>query len=397
MSTSIFDKKGPFYFIPDWDDLVDPHFDFLTDTPGSKGWQDGKYCHELITPPPYDGLLVSKVVEEKSKMRKERMRRLGVHGALRVSPEFPIIGDCGAFGYIMDEVPPYTSEEIIDYYSTGGFDFGVSIDHLIPSFDHPQKEFRYDITLKNAKEFINLHKKQNLPWIPMGAVQGWSPETYGEAAAKMAGMGYKILAIGGLVRSSTDIIISVIKEVNKSIPKGVKLHLFGVARTKLLPSLIEHDIFSVDSASVLRRAWLGSTDNYHTLNHDYCAIRIPVPGKRGSMKNLTGKELNRAIKSEQKALLDLRNYDKGKLSIDKVMKTLLDYEKIHSEGKKSRMAHVEKTLIDKPWQKCNCPICKEIGVEVVIFRGNNRNRRRGFHNTHNLQKRFNALRSVNNI
>jgi hypothetical protein len=40
-----------------------------------------------------------------------------------------------------------------------------------------------------------------------------------------------------------------------------------------------------------------------------------------------------------------------------------------------------KTLQDKPWEKCDCPICSSTGIDTIIFRGNNRNRRRGFHNT----------------
>ncbi len=42
----------------------------------------------------------------------------------------------------------------------------------------------------------------------------------------------------------------------------------------------------------------------------------------------------------------------------------------------------KRTLEEKPWKECDCPICRSIGIEVVIFRGNNRNRRRGFHNTY---------------
>jgi hypothetical protein len=38
-------------------------------------------------------------------------------------------------------------------------------------------------------------------------------------------------------------------------------------------------------------------------------------------------------------------------------------------------------LQDEPWKECGCRICEEHGIEVAIFRGNNRNRRRGFHNT----------------
>jgi hypothetical protein len=37
-------------------------------------------------------------------------------------------------------------------------------------------------------------------------------------------------------------------------------------------------------------------------------------------------------------------------------------------------------LETQPWKACQCEICKEIGIHVVLFRGAERNRRRGFHN-----------------
>ena len=48
----------------------------------------------------------------------------------------------------------------------------------------------------------------------------------------------------------------------------------------------------------------------------------------------------------------------------------------------------EKLLRTKPWCDCNCPICEELGIEVAIFRANNRNRRRGFHNTRRFYDQF---------
>jgi len=43
-------------------------------------------------------------------------------------------------------------------------------------------------------------------------------------------------------------------------------------------------------------------------------------------------------------------------------------------------------LEDRPWRQCDCKICQEIGIDVVIFRNSNRNRRRGFHNTYVFYK-----------
>jgi hypothetical protein len=42
----------------------------------------------------------------------------------------------------------------------------------------------------------------------------------------------------------------------------------------------------------------------------------------------------------------------------------------------------------RPWERCDCPICEEHGIEIAIFRGNNRNRRRGFHNTRRFYDQF---------
>ncbi len=45
-------------------------------------------------------------------------------------------------------------------------------------------------------------------------------------------------------------------------------------------------------------------------------------------------------------------------------------------------------LRDCPWRECGCEVCTDLGIDVAIFRGNNRNRRRGFHNTRNFYDRL---------
>jgi hypothetical protein len=57
---------------------------------------------------------------------------------------------------------------------------------------------------------------------------------------------------------------------------------------------------------------------------------------------------------------------------------------------------INRTLQDQPWKNCSCDICTTAGVEVIIFRASNRNKRRGFHNlavyhTH-LQKTMNKAK-----
>ncbi len=382
--SSFFDTPGPKYFIPDWDDRVDPQFDFLNETARNRGWEHEAYAHEIFESPPYDGILVSKVVEETSRQRKERLRRLGVHAALRVPAHFPVLGDCGAFGYIDQPVPPYSASDVIDYYTLCGFDLGVSVDHLIPTADHPDRELRYRITLKNAREFLREHARRKCSWIPVGAVQGWDPESYAEAAARTAKMGYRLIALGGLVRSSTREILDILHAVKPVLPKGVGLHLFGLSRTALLPELASHQVLSVDSASALRQAWLSPDQNYHTEEKNYCALRVP---QSKGIKTLAAD--SGALKLERELLDALRGLDTGAVDSSVAWEKLERYTHLTvPEISSPRMKKMQLTMERRPWQSCSCSICRQWGVEVAIFRGNNRNRRRGFHNTWVFYQQF---------
>jgi muconolactone delta-isomerase len=48
----------------------------------------------------------------------------------------------------------------------------------------------------------------------------------------------------------------------------------------------------------------------------------------------------------------------------------------------------KRLLRTTPWKDCDCTICSEHSIEVAIWRGNNRNRRRGFHNTKRFYEQF---------
>ena len=107
------------YFIPDWDDRVDPKYNFLTDmlTPSRDPYANDVYAPMKIYPNPnYDGILVSKVVLDSNKRQRIHLDDVGIHKFLRFTG--PTMGDCGAFGYIGEEVPPYNTDEILDYYSS---------------------------------------------------------------------------------------------------------------------------------------------------------------------------------------------------------------------------------------------------------------------------------------
>ena len=380
-------RKKLKYFIPEWDDQVDRDFDFENDehSGGSGDWSNQVYAHQMYPEPNYDGLLISKVVAEKSKSKKERINRLGVHRFLRVPREFPIMGDCGAFGYINEDVPPYTTEEVLEYYTRLDFDFGVSLDHLIVTATEAKKKARYDLTIENAAAFLKQHRKAKLPWTPMGAVQGWDPKSYAAAAKKYVAMGYDYIGLGGLVRSSTLDIIEILRAVHDVVPTSVRMHLFGLARLNGLAMFTRLGVSSVDSASFLRQAWMRTTTSYVMPSESFAALRIPEAGKsfRAKRMNEQAGLSDAAIsRMEQNALRSVREYAARQGSLDAALNALLEYDRFVTADRVDLSGPYRNTLEKRPWELCGCEVCRQAGIEVVIFRGNNRNRRRGFHNTY---------------
>lgn len=434
------DRKGSIlFFIPDNDDRVDPDYDFINEKsrPFRDVYRNDAYHYELYGSLNCDGMLVSKGVLEASKEKRKLAEDLGIHGFLRLPEEVPIIGDCGAFSYIFDENPPYETNEILDYYHRSGFNYGVSIDHLIiPAvytkynhfhfqngtirsitedefnklhkekalkiiksvnhqsvnslfndeflikeeyLDENERDRRYRITMENGINFIKGHRQKGYAFEPIGAVQGWDPQSYAEMAEEFQKQGYRYIALGSLVRSRNEEIIATVDEVNKTRQKDTRLHVFGVGRKDLIKPFLERNVTSVDNAGILRQAWLSSTNNYYAKGfNNYSAIRVPIFNEN-NIKNLL--DNNYDIPNLEKQTLDsLRLYDRDEIDIHQVLEIVTKYNRLMHVPEEV-IATYRRTLEDKPWKQCPCTICRETGIEVVIFRGNNRNRRRGFHNT----------------
>jgi queuine/archaeosine tRNA-ribosyltransferase len=399
---------GTQYFIPEWDDRVYPHYDFVADElPENRDpYHDDVYAHEIYQTPNYDGILISKILIDESATRRERIEQVGVHKFVRFPGE--IMGDCGAFGYVKEDEPPYETEEILDYYERLGFNYGVSIDHLIfgPFAEPGIREKRYELTLRNAEEFLKQHRIRGYKFTPIGVAQGWSPESYAESVQALTQMGYDFIAIGGLARAQNREIIPVLKAIHPHVQSHVRIHLFGVARIEAIPIFQHLGVTSFDSAGPLRQAWLSSSKNYHTLTgRHYMAIRVPQTDGQRAKKALEtgGTNLETLERLERNALTALRDFDQGKLDLETTLEVVAAYndaldvpkqnetsEKL-AKAQSRRREKYREILMNTPWKDCDCPICLDSGIEVAIFRKNNRNRRRGFHNTYVFYKRLQNL------
>jgi len=384
------------YFIPEWGDLVDPRYDFLTDTYSNEHSENPlKNDHYIwdvfgLDSVPIDGVLVSRTKLEENKKKLKRIMSVGIHDFLHLPEYFEIIGDCGAFGYINSEKPIFETQDTLDYYFKLGVNVGVSIDHLIVPKFKEQNQARWDLTIENARDMHETwdgkdHYKSKLRI--MGVAQGWDVPSYSKAIRELLKMGYDYIGIGGLARAPSgnisefrvsktvsNVVRAVCYEVKKWTEKHkskVDIHIFGFARPKLISEFQQMGVTSFDSASFLRSAWL-SGDNYFTEKKNYKAIRIPNPERTRSRR-----VIDREIAAEGMQFMRLFEKDPSyyERTLDKIKKIgeLAKVNPLHIKG-------YEEVLRDRPWENCDCTICKKIGIETVIFRGNERNRRRGFHN-----------------
>ena len=411
------------FLYSDTHDYVDPGYDFENDrnAPKRRRYWDDAYAHQMMSPTPYDGLLVAMSAVRKapgvanSKVRystaeEQRLLRDGARKFLRLdAPEYKdamVMGDCGAFAYVDQEKPAFSPMEVFEFYADAGFTHGVSPDHIIFACDtgNPPLEamnrdvrYRYELSLENAREFMRICRAEGMPFVPMGAVQGWSPHSIAQAAKQLEDMGYRYLAIGGLVPLKVDVIHKVLLALRDTIKPETDIHLLGFAKADSIQDFTGYGITSFDSTSPLIRAFMDEKANYYLPNSDggldyYAAVRIPQAVENSRLMRGIKQGIFNAEdlqKREAIALTALRMFDKEKETLEATVEAIMDYQQFltldgdsdkHQKSLKKTKERVERTLKDAPWKRCGCDICLDIGVDVIIFRSANRNRRRGFHN-----------------
>ena len=402
------------FFFPDSQDQIDPGFDFATEEhPALRVRQrDDLYAHEALDGHVIDGLLVSKAIVDGAgggvgkytTAQRNRMYRVGVRHFFRLDqapgPPIQTMGDCGAFSYIQEEEPPVTPDQVIDFYDECGFDLGISVDHVIFGFDpaadtdpqHPQGErwrYRQQITLDLAGKFLARCKARKVRFEPLGVAQGWSPASYAAAVRSLQETGYTRIALGGMVPLKTAEILACLRGIAAARDPGTQLHLLGVTRRSNIAEFTSYGVTSFDSTSAFRQAFKDDKDNYHTADRTYTAIRVPQVDGLPRLKKqiLAGKvDQGMAVQNERACLRTLQEYDAGETSIREVMDALQRYKEII--GLTGYEESCREILADAPWKSCPCSICTKAGINVVLFRGSERNKRRGFHNLYVFRRRL---------
>ncbi|MCO8256759.1 queuine tRNA-ribosyltransferase tRNA-guanine transglycosylase [Haladaptatus sp. AB618] len=365
------------------------------------------------------------------------------------------------------------------------------------------KQFRYDLTLRNAREMYDLYEDGDYPFRLMVAIQGWCPDAYTSAAEEVLDIGYNYLGLGGVagspihdVRQIVSGVGKVVKTFERKNDTRVDSHVLGFAKTEAFETVGRSGMSSFDSASMLRSAWTGGQNYRLDADERYDAIRVRYPSTRDDLdesieKSLRGRETLAALrayaanepiaealqdwkakanpvleetrnylrehrhdeqynvsrlrdvesvfradfeqarelqasfsanlrrrvvkllrKDESEDPVDFAEYDdlleRAEHEFEKYPRMLPEVESTDEDsdveavdqiwtvvqeyatwiGDDDLLDEYYQTLKARPWEKCDCPICAEHGVEVCIFRGNDRNRRRGFHNTRRFYDEF---------
>jgi hypothetical protein len=401
------------FFFPDSQDLVSPSYDFLRDEYAAHRvrQRDDRYAHEVLDRAPYHGILVSKSIVDGSikgagkysTAQRARLHRMGVHRFFRLPTGVEALGDNGAFNYIDEPVPPVTPAQTLEFYEECGFDAGVSTDHVVFGFTegresdgiNPDWESRRRLTLGLAEEFIGLCRDRASAVEPVGAAQGWSPESYADSVRALQDLGYQRIALGGMVPLKTSQILASLTAIAEVLKNDTQLHLLGITRIDSMDSFADLGVTSFDSTSAFRQAFMDDRKNFHTADRAYVAIRVPQVDGNPTLKrailagNVSQKE---AISAERETLKALRAFDGSHSSRRACLERLSEYEGI-CQSKKSYVGAYEETLSAAPWTRCPCKICHDHGVEIAIFRGTERNKRRGFHNMSVLATKMAQLKS----
>ena len=403
---------------------MDPDFDFIRDQPTQgRNRSHDLFAHELLESPPYDGLLASRSLIEGassskrySQAQKYRVLCEGLRAHFRypTAPfegdpfDFPIMGDCGSFSYVDQRIPPYGAEDTLEFYRAAGVQYGVAPDHIIlehnalwdkPRLLPPLIEERLNFTLRTAQQFLKLSQESKVGFVPIGAIQCWSPGSSAKNAVALVRQGYRYLGLGGLVARKTDQIYEMVSAIRNAIPSDVKLHLFGFSRIDDLERFSNLGIDSFDSTSPMLKSFKDDEFNYFDEKGKHLiAIRIPPRDEAKVKQRIQSGQLNgeKVRETEDRALSAVRKFDLGKISIEEALEDIHSYETLLRPDVDYRKAY-RNTLQRKPWKDCPCAICRKIGIEVILHRNLNRHKRRGFHNLYVLHKKVVKLRNMKTI
>jgi hypothetical protein len=202
--------------------------------------------------------------------------------------------------------------------------------------------------------------------------------------------------------------------IRDAIPIDKQIHLLGFAKADHLSEFFRYNVASFDTSSPMIRAFKDGSKNYYMpdgtgLIRYFKAVRIPQALDNNTLKKKikSGRYSQEDLLArESRALSGIREYAEYKADLRETLRTIRDYSEvltwndeksdIHNNASLDALSEeYRETLTARPWEQCKCRVCRECGVEVVIFRSSNRNKRRGMHNLEVFHNQLEKLRKQN--
>ena len=168
-------------------------------------------------------------------------------------------------------------------FQTKHAQIGATLDFIIPpDLAADQAKQRQEWTLRNAVWAIqNLESDLRV----FGSIQAWDFDSAARLASQLAPHPFSGFALGGMVPriSKSQVIFDCVAGI-RSIDSKRPLHVFGIGTPRLIKSLFEHGVDSVDSSSYVRSAVSGryldpESGNYVSISEvesprDRCGCRV---------------------------------------------------------------------------------------------------------------------------
>ena len=210
-----------------------------------------------------------------------------------------------------------------EFYESLGFDYGISLDHMIFEFDpeyddgtslltkSPTEEMerRFHLSIDNAKAMRRICEEKQYRFHLMGGVQGWSPQSYHRAVKELIEDGFDYIALGGRLAPMT---INCVRSWMRFVRRWCRPtpnYTFWESPASVLEDYARTNVASCDSASTILQAFKSNKDSYHTREKNYTAVRshphqeIFLQGSQTSQER--GGETARPRRKLRKRLIEL--------------------------------------------------------------------------------------------
>ena len=340
-----------------------------------------------------------------SAAHRNRLYRDGMgtsFASMRGDTRLESMGDCGAFAYAREPVPPYTADEVIDFYEACGFDCGFSVDHVILGFDaarrqardrvQPEWKRRHSLTTRLAKEFLGAMRRAGALSSRSASRRAGAPSPMPRQSRRFSASGYTRVALGGMVPLKTPEILACLEAVAAVLAPGVELHLLGshAARQHLgVRRVRRHELRQhkpLPAGLHGRRRQL--------LHARWNVLRYPHPPERRQHQTAQPESApescpkSKCVRSRTPRSARVREYATNEARPRARRSTLSAHTRPSSPGPLHGETTTSARLRHGPWESCDCGVCQAAGVEVILFRGTERNKRRGFHNLKIFRERL---------